>query len=293
MGANLTAEPSIVQGGFDRNRFVNSEISDNFLCKICHSVLRDPVQCPNQHYFCGDCITQSLKVRQECPLRCEGKLRIADLKDISRPFLDLLNRMLIKCEFEEFGCKEVTELEFVEEHYQKCEFRVITYERRLAMELESKLKDALNSTLCSETEGNETDIKKILDTIKTNCDYACKLLGIKDLEVDHYIKQLAELNLKNEQLNENNENLESAVKSALVQGLQGEIANCDKQQTTLKLRIKELEMAIKERDEHFEYLNTTIDSATKETESWKTKYHELSDDLTMLCVQNNQRLRRE
>lgn len=38
-------------GGYATNRF-QITVDSNFLCPICAEVLKDPVQCRNQHYFC-------------------------------------------------------------------------------------------------------------------------------------------------------------------------------------------------------------------------------------------------
>ena len=80
--------------GYDIERFENSEqIDKDLICSICTDVLQDPVyfrQC--EHCFCRQCITQSLKIRKECPLdRNSCKLR--DLKPIVRFMKKSLNHL--------------------------------------------------------------------------------------------------------------------------------------------------------------------------------------------------------
>ena len=80
--------------GYDTERFENSEqIDKDLICSICTDVLQDPVyfrQC--EHCFCRQCITQSLKIRKECPLdRNSCKLR--DLKPIVRFMKKSLNHL--------------------------------------------------------------------------------------------------------------------------------------------------------------------------------------------------------
>ncbi len=38
-------------GGYPQERF-QYPVDKNFFCPICTEVLKDPVQCHNQHYFC-------------------------------------------------------------------------------------------------------------------------------------------------------------------------------------------------------------------------------------------------
>ena len=43
-------------GGYSEDRF-QTPVDNNFFCPICTDVLKDPVQCHNQHLFCRACIT--------------------------------------------------------------------------------------------------------------------------------------------------------------------------------------------------------------------------------------------
>jgi hypothetical protein len=43
--------------GYDITRFKNSDINEEFICSICHDVLKDPLVIdPCDHIFCSECI---------------------------------------------------------------------------------------------------------------------------------------------------------------------------------------------------------------------------------------------
>jgi hypothetical protein len=43
--------------GYDLLRFKNSDINEEFICSICHSVFKDPLVIdPCDHIFCSECI---------------------------------------------------------------------------------------------------------------------------------------------------------------------------------------------------------------------------------------------
>ena len=51
--SKMAKRPSF--GGYEEERFEH-EVDSKLLCPICSNVLKDPVQCQNEHYFCRSCI---------------------------------------------------------------------------------------------------------------------------------------------------------------------------------------------------------------------------------------------
>ena len=95
-------------GGYAENRFQGS-VDKNFFCPICTDVLKDPVQCHNQHYFCRSCITKHLQNSRTCPV-CMEKLAEEALSKPPRIVQDYLDGLVIDCEHSERGCTNLVEL---------------------------------------------------------------------------------------------------------------------------------------------------------------------------------------
>ena len=111
-------------GGHHEDRFQTS-VDKNFFCPICHEVLKDPVQCHNEHYFCKACITQHLKNSQTCPV-CMEKVTEETLTEPPRIVTGYLDGLIISCDHSERGCTEVLELVRLEAHVSVCEYRSVT-----------------------------------------------------------------------------------------------------------------------------------------------------------------------
>ena len=110
-------------GGYREDRFQTS-IAGNFICAICQKVLKDPVQCHNEHYFCKACITQHLKNSQTCPV-CMEKVT----ETLSRPpriVTNILNALIINCDHSERGCTQLIELVRLEDHTRSCNYKPVT-----------------------------------------------------------------------------------------------------------------------------------------------------------------------
>ena len=111
-------------GGHHEDRFQTS-VDKNFFCPICQDVLKDPVQCHNEHYFCKACITQHLKNSKTCPV-CMEKVTEETLNKPSRIVTNYLDGLLINCDHSERGCTELIELGRLEAHVRVCKYKPVT-----------------------------------------------------------------------------------------------------------------------------------------------------------------------
>ena len=112
-------------GGYREDRFQTS-IAKNFICDLCKGVLKDPVQCHNEHYFCKACITQHLKkYSKTCPV-CTENLTEETLNKLPRIVTNILNALIINCDHSERGCTELIELVRLEAHCRTCNYKPVT-----------------------------------------------------------------------------------------------------------------------------------------------------------------------
>ena len=111
-------------GGHHEDRFQTS-VDKNFFCPICQEVLKDPVQCHNEHYFCKACITQHLKNSKTCPV-CMEKVTEETLTEPPRIVMGYLDGLIINCDHSERGCTELIELGSLETHIRVCKYRPVT-----------------------------------------------------------------------------------------------------------------------------------------------------------------------
>ncbi len=106
-------------GGYDEERF-KDKVDIKLQCSICLKVLKDPVQCPNEHYFCRSCIQKSLRENSEaCPM-CQHHLTEETLTKPPRILMDFLQSLEIRCDHENRGCQELIKLEFLDHHVASC-----------------------------------------------------------------------------------------------------------------------------------------------------------------------------
>lgn len=87
--------------GYDLVRFVGF-VDEEFYCTICTMVLETPLQSPCDHLFCSKCISEWLSVESICPV--DRRLLTTDgLKPPARYFLNMLDKLVIKCSFRKYS----------------------------------------------------------------------------------------------------------------------------------------------------------------------------------------------
>jgi len=103
---------------------------EHLICFICEGVFHDPVQCPNEHYFCKDCVKQWLRKHETCPVDLK-ELSENDLKAAPKILRDIISSLHLKCRYHVFGCQQLvypgTKREpssMVREHTASCQFRL-------------------------------------------------------------------------------------------------------------------------------------------------------------------------
>ena len=106
--------------GYEDNRF-EIVVSPTFHCPICLLVLKDPVMCKNEHYYCSSCIKKHLENSAFCPT-CLEHLSVETLKEASRIVKNYLSELNIRCDFYPRGCPEMVQLGDLKRHVRSCGF---------------------------------------------------------------------------------------------------------------------------------------------------------------------------
>ncbi len=106
-------------GGYKKERF-KDKVDIQLQCSVCLKVLKDPVQCPNEHYFCRSCIQKSLRENSKACPGCRRHLTEETLTKPPRILMGFLQNLEIRCDHENRGCREFIKLEFLEQHVESC-----------------------------------------------------------------------------------------------------------------------------------------------------------------------------
>ena len=113
----MASRPSF--GGYEPERFEN-EVDSTLVCPICSNILKDPVQCPNEHYFCRSCIEEHLHQNSEtCPM-CQHHVTTETLTKPPRLLTNMLKNLKIGCDHADRGCQEFIKLDFLDHHVKNC-----------------------------------------------------------------------------------------------------------------------------------------------------------------------------
>ncbi|XP_037523458.1 RING finger protein 151 [Rhipicephalus sanguineus] len=95
---------------------------EELICAICHSVLRDPVECPCHHVFCRRCIWEWVHKDNSCPIcRKRGISAVTPVPPFVR---NMLNSLKVKCR--NAGCNARVPAESFVHHTSACEFHEVS-----------------------------------------------------------------------------------------------------------------------------------------------------------------------
>lgn len=125
---------------FDVEKF-ESPPDPDLICCICQCVLEGPVESPCRHVFCKVCIETWLHRNRNCPT-CRHRLKNRHLKPILPIVQNMLNRLLMYCDFRINGCDERLPLEVYDKHIKECDFKMVgcRYEKCFVSVLQKFLK---------------------------------------------------------------------------------------------------------------------------------------------------------
>ena len=107
--------------GFDLNLFV-SKPPIYLICTICTQICEEPVTCPDDHYFCRQCIESWLEMNESCPID-RSQLKMADLKH-HRTLTNWILDQDVRCRHFGHGCQAILKLETHEEHVDTCDYNL-------------------------------------------------------------------------------------------------------------------------------------------------------------------------
>ncbi|XP_076074756.1 uncharacterized protein LOC143045842 [Mytilus galloprovincialis] len=106
---------------YDTEKFCQPPDPD-LICCICQCVLQSPVESPCRHVFCNVCITTWLNNHRNCPT-CRRRVKKRQLKPVLPIVQNMINRLLMFCDFKDNGCAETVMLEIYVNHVEGCGYR--------------------------------------------------------------------------------------------------------------------------------------------------------------------------
>ena len=77
-----SAQDNFLKGKDDEAKFLRgvSTLGKDLSCCLCLSTFERPVRTSCKHYYCAECLNESLRRKQQCPL-CKTKVTRRDVED--------------------------------------------------------------------------------------------------------------------------------------------------------------------------------------------------------------------
>ena len=121
--------------GYQPEQFVSLDFKDRLICPICYLIPKDMVCCTEkEHFFCRECILQSLEKRKSCPC-CRTYLTKYSLKRHSWA-VEVMDKAKIQCstiyttsddnQHYEGKCSWTGRVKVLDKHLLQCPFNLVS-----------------------------------------------------------------------------------------------------------------------------------------------------------------------